>query len=119
MGGDAFHLTQDVVSPADGQDLCSSRTSFLGETAGVTSEGPAQTRRPRGGALYPRLSFAPHFPMCTREPGRALSKEEEAGTRLICLPGAGGAAGSRPSSSANTAHGHPGLRTAVHTQRPC
>ena len=46
MGGDAFPLTRDGVSPADGQDLCPSRAPFLGETAGVTLEGPAQTRRP-------------------------------------------------------------------------
>lgn len=45
-GGEDFPLTQDTVSPADGQDFCPSRMSFLGETAGVTSEGPTQTRRP-------------------------------------------------------------------------
>lgn len=57
-------LTQDMVSLADGQ-----RASFLGEPAGVTLRGPAQTRRPRAGVLHPHLSFPP-------TPTRALSDTE-------------------------------------------
>lgn len=63
-------LRPDTVARVGVQGLCSSRTFFLGETAGVTLQGSTQTSRPRVVALDPFPSTFNSLPSrlqtCTR-----------------------------------------------------